>query len=248
MTIDASDDHISNPTANPRLPGLDDAQLSRRSVLKGSLGLGALGFIASSWLSGCKDDDDDAAPAAPAERMLGFAAVATNSLDAVTLPAGYVHQVLIPWGAPINAVAPAWVNDASQGWQEQEQQIGDNHDGMAFFGLNSAGTGPGTRSDEGLLVLNHEYINPEYFYVPGSDANDWLLPFTYDKARKALAGTACRWCTCAAPPTDRGATSPPRRTTAASPATRRCRSRAPRPGTRCCAPPPIPAAPRCWAR
>jgi hypothetical protein len=58
---------------------------------------------------------------------------------------------------------------------------------MAFFGFNTAGNGFGDRSDEGLLVINHEYINPEYFYAPGSDAANWMLPFTFEKARKAQA-------------------------------------------------------------
>jgi secreted PhoX family phosphatase len=184
-----TDHGTSNPSTGTSLNDLIDREVSRRSVLKGGLGLATLGFFTGSWLTGC-GSDEDAAPASsgPAERMLGFAPVATNSLDAITLPAGYTHQVMIPWGEPINAVAPAWLSDASQGWQEQEQQIGDNHDGMTYFGFNSAGTGPGTRSDEGLLVLNHEYINPEYFYKPGTDPADWLLPFTFDKVKKGLAG------------------------------------------------------------
>ena len=35
--------------------------------------------------------------------------------------------------------------------------------------------------------MNHEYINPEYFYAPGSDPANWLLPFTLEKARKGQA-------------------------------------------------------------
>jgi secreted PhoX family phosphatase len=104
------------------------------------------------------------------------------------VPAGYVASAFIPWGEPINALAPAWKPDASNTAIEQEQQVGDNHDGMAFFGFNAAGNGFGERSDEGLLVLNHEYINPEYFYTPGSDPDAWFAPFTLEKARKGQAG------------------------------------------------------------
>jgi hypothetical protein len=95
--------------------------------------------------------------------------------------------VILPWGEPINQFAPAWSSDASQGWVEQEQQVGDNHDGMTWFGLSASGWAPNA-SEEGLLVMNHEYINPEYFYAPGSDPGDWLLPFTFDKVKKGLAG------------------------------------------------------------
>ncbi len=190
MTIDTSDDRSSNPSKNQSMQDLIDRAVSRRTMLKSGLGAAALGFFASSILTSCghDDDDNDDPVTPPAERMLGFVAIATSSTDAVVVPSGYVAEPFLPWGEPINALAPAWADDASQGWVEQEQQVGDNHDGMTFFGFNSAGTGPGTRSDEGLLVMNHEYINPEYFYKPGTDAADWLVPFTYEKVKKGLAG------------------------------------------------------------
>ena len=193
MTIvDTSDDRTSNPSTNSSLHDMIDQAVSRRSLMKRGFGAAAIGFLAGSWLTGCTDNDDNGtpssagAPGAP-ERMLGFVAVATSSGDTVVVPSGYIATAIIPWGEPINAFAPAWASNASQGWQEQEQQIGDNHDGMTFFGFNTAGDGYGTRSNEGLLVLNHEYINPEYFYAPGSDPSDWLLPFTFDKVKKGLA-------------------------------------------------------------
>ncbi|MGL5004668.1 MAG: PhoX family protein, partial [Casimicrobium sp.] len=80
-----------------------------------------------------------------------------------------------------------WKADATNTAADQEKQVGDNHDGMTYFGFNAAANGYGDRSDEGLLVLNHEYINPEYFYAPDTDAANWLLPFTIEKARKAQA-------------------------------------------------------------
>ncbi|TAG78239.1 MAG: PhoX family phosphatase, partial [Burkholderiales bacterium] len=95
---------------------------------------------------------------------------------------------ILPWGTPIRAGAPAWKSDASNTAAEQEQQVGDNHDGMSLFPLNAAGTGLGNRNDEMLLVFNHEYINPEYFYAPDTDAANWLFPFTLEKARKGQAG------------------------------------------------------------
>src|SRR5690606_1307559 len=105
--------------------------------------------------------------------------------DTVVVPPGYSVDVVYRWGDPISNAAPDFLGDASQGWEAQEQQAGDNHDGMSFFPLPDADGRP--RSDAGLLAINHEYINPEYFYAPGSDPDNWLLPFTADKARKALA-------------------------------------------------------------
>jgi secreted PhoX family phosphatase len=185
MPVD-HDDQVSNPGLNPSFNDLIDRAVSRRAVLKGSLGLAAMSLFASVGLSGCGGDDDEDPKPKP-ERMLGFKAVATSSGDTMVVPEGYVAEAILPWGDPINATAPAFLMDASQGSAAQEQQIGDNHDGMAFFGLDAGGSGFGTRSDEGLLVVNHEYINPEYFYTPGSDAANWLLPFTAEKAKKAQA-------------------------------------------------------------
>ena len=183
------DDGVSNPGANPALTELVDraiaANPSRRRLLLGGLGAATLPFLAG--LAGCGGSDDDTT-AAPAERPLGFTAVAASSGSDVVVPAGYVASAFVPWGTPVSALAPAWKADGSGSAAEQEQQVGDNHDGMAFFGFNAAGNGFGERSDEGLLVLNHEYINPEYFYAPDSDASDWMAPFTFEKARKAQAG------------------------------------------------------------
>ena len=188
------DEIVSNTSSNTHLQTVIDQQLSnpeRRSAMRRGFGLATLSFFgvgAATSLAACGSDDDPAPAPAPAPApVLTFAPVNTSSGDEVVVPFGYTAQAILPWGDPIRAGAPAFLRDASQGWQEQEQQIGDNHDGMHFFPLNATADGPGTRSDEGLLVMNHEYINPEYFYAPGNDANDWLLPFTSDKVRKGLA-------------------------------------------------------------
>ncbi len=191
------DDGVSNPSQNQPLSDVVERSLAanpaRRRMMLGGLGAAALPFFAG--LSGCSDDESPAAPPPPApapaplptEALLGFTAIATSSDDDVKVPPGYVATAFIPWGEPIAEGGPAFKADASNTAAEQELQIGDNHDGMAFFGFNTAGNGFGNRSDEGLLVLNHEYINPEYFYAPGSDPSNWLLPFSYEKARKAQA-------------------------------------------------------------
>ncbi len=179
------DDGVSNPSHNPSLTDVVEraiaANPSRRRLLMGGLGAAALPFLGG--LAACGGDDGP-----EPERMFGFSAVATSTADTVAVPTGYVATAFLPWGEPINTTAPAWKADASNTAAEQEQQVGDNHDGIHFFGFDAAGNGPGERSDEGLLVMNHEYINPEYFYAPGSDAANWLLPFTYEKARKGQAG------------------------------------------------------------
>ncbi|TAG83257.1 MAG: PhoX family phosphatase, partial [Betaproteobacteria bacterium] len=157
------------------------------TLLKSGVGIATIPFFGG--LLGCGSDSDAAAtPPASSEKMLGFTSVPISTGDAIVVPAGYVASTILPWGTPIRAGAPAWKSDASNTAAEQEQQVGDNHDGMSLFPLNAAGTGLGNRNDEMLLVFNHEYINPEYFYAPDTDAANWLFPFTLEKARKGQAG------------------------------------------------------------
>lgn len=188
------DDSVSNTSGNTSLTELVDRAIAlnpnRRLLMKSGLGMAAIPFLGG--LAACGGGDDvvaptPAPPAAPVEQMLGFKAVATSSGSEIVVPEGYVASAFAPWGTPINDLAPNWKTDGTGTAAEQEQQVGDNHDGMAFFGFNAAGNGFGDRSDEGLLVMNHEYINPEYFYAPDTNATDWMAPFTFEKARKALA-------------------------------------------------------------
>ncbi len=179
------DDGVSNTSGNVSLNEVVEKALiahpSRRSLLKMGLGVSALPFLGG--LAACGGGGDD-------EKMLGFSGIPTSTADAVSVPAGYVASAFLPWGEPINATAPAWRADASNTAADQERQMGDNHDGMWFFPFNATATAYGDRSDEGLLVMNHEYINPEYFYAieANTSATDWMAPFTLEKARKAQAG------------------------------------------------------------
>lgn len=183
------DDGSHNTSGNPALTEVVEraiaASPSRRRLLLGGLGAATLPFL--TGLAGCGGSDDDSPAAAPAEKALGFTGVATSTGAEIVVPAGYVATAFAPWGMPIDATAPAWKADATGTAAEQERQVGDNHDGMAFFGFNAGGNAFGERSDEGLLVMNHEYINPEYFYAPDTDAADWMAPFTLEKARRAQA-------------------------------------------------------------
>ena len=101
--------------------------------------------------------------------------------DAVTLPKGYAHQVINRWGDPLFSHAPAFKGDASEDGAAQALQVGYNHDGMHFFPMDAQQRGVGTNSAEGLLVTNHEYITPHYFFPKGVEPGnakwngDWVL-------------------------------------------------------------------------
>ena len=185
-----NDDVSVNPSTNPSLQQIVDRAISRRAILKSGLGIATLPFFgALAACGGGSGGGAESALAGVVEQAKplrnAFTPVLSSSGDAVVVPDGYVAEVIYRWGDPLtNAVAHEWRGDASEGWVEQENQAGDNHDGMSFFPLVSNANGA---SESGLLVLNHEYVNYEYFLAPGSDDADWLLPFTSEKAKKAIA-------------------------------------------------------------
>jgi secreted PhoX family phosphatase len=178
------DDGISNPSGNPHLSRIVEAAIAhspaRRAFLKTGLGASLLPFIGGS-LAACSDSDS-----AVIENVLGFKSVTASTSDAVVVPEGYRAEAILRWGDPLLPGAPEFRGDASETAAEAELQVGDNHDGMYFFALRNADGSE--RSDAGLLVLNHEYINPEYYYAPGTIASNWLEPFTLEKAKKGQAG------------------------------------------------------------
>jgi secreted PhoX family phosphatase len=121
-------------------------------VLKGGLGLAALGFLGG--ISGRALAAGSALGAGSS--LLGFKGVPLQldpAFDRVLVAEGYSAEPFFAWGDPVVAGAPAWKPDASDDWQAQLLQAGDNHDGMNFFAFD----GDPTR---GLLAMNHEYINP----------------------------------------------------------------------------------------
>jgi hypothetical protein len=90
---------------------------------------------------------------------LGFAAVAKNKLDVVTVPAGYTVQIGARLGDPIATGVAAFKNDGTD--TNFAQRIGDHGDAMRWFGLSATGTRDETSSTRGLIVQNHENINQQ---------------------------------------------------------------------------------------
>ena len=182
----------SNPSDNPEFSTIVASRLSRRSILCGGIGAAAVGFLGGTGVA--KAAPGSATPATPTvvgpiaagplvadrggRRLLGFPSVAPSIADRFIVPDGYVAEILIPWGTPIQSSGPAWKRDASNTAAEQEQQVGQHHDGMHFFPLGDSNRRNNRR---GLLVLNHEYIDPILHYTDGATV------MTQEKVNKALA-------------------------------------------------------------
>ena len=102
------------------------ARLTRRDLLRGSLGL-----TAAAFLNGCASLRD----AIGAGPLIGFTPIPTSRADTVVVPEGYTWHVVNAWGDPIMAGAPDFKPDASQSAAEQAMQSGMFHDGMHYFPL-----------------------------------------------------------------------------------------------------------------
>jgi len=154
----------SNQSANPSFDAVLSARLSRRGLLRGSVGTVGTAVLGGVALTACGGGDTvvtpvDPTPVAPAETLLGFDAVAKSLADAVVVPAGYTTSVIYALGDPLTAATPAYKNDGTD--TDFENRAGDHHDGMEWFGLDASGKPSMTSTDRGLLAINHEATTDE---------------------------------------------------------------------------------------
>lgn len=146
------------PTDMP-LPNADTFQevmrrrLSRRTLLKSTVAATTV-VIAGNAATGVTGAAPSAAP------RLNFAPIAPSNSDAMIVADGHSADVLLRWGDPITAAAPEF-DLANQTAAAQAQQFGYNCDFVGFFPLPQGSNA----TDHGLLVVNHEYTNPEIMFA-----------------------------------------------------------------------------------
>lgn len=151
-----------NTSANEYFGDVVRAALSRRGVLKGGAALVAA--IGTGGLLAACADDEPAKTAAGGTLVDGvpvgtnFTPVAPNSEDALIIPDGYEHNVVIRWGDPLFADAPQF-DPAAQTPEAQAKQFGFNNDFAALLPIEG-------QPDSYLLVVNHEYTT-EPQMLPG---------------------------------------------------------------------------------
>ncbi len=143
-----------------------ETAMQRRQFLKQSAALGMGAFLAANPLS------QAVAKAMSGSEAMGFEAIPASSADEVIVPKGYKAEPLISWGDPIFEGAPEFDPSGKANAAAQEQQFGDNTDGMSLFTLDD---------DRAVLAVNNEYINPEFIFDHGGKS------MTADDVKKAQA-------------------------------------------------------------
>jgi len=151
--MEANDGPGQNSSDNPTMGELIAARFSRRGFLKGSLAVTAIAATVSPIALITADN----------ARAATGSAFAFDEVEAGVdadhhVAAGYDADVLIRWGDPIFADAPAF-DPLNQTAEAQSRQFGYNNDYVGFVPLEGS-------AERGLLVVNHEYTNSHLMF-PG---------------------------------------------------------------------------------
>ena len=161
MSKSISDAIVRNDSVNAPFSEILEKNLSRRTLTRAGLGA-ALAMMAGVGLTACggggSDNNKETPEPTPTQpkAKLGFESLPTSMTDACVVPAGYVAHVFGAWGTPLNDKAAPWKNDGSNTSEDLLHSTGMHHDGMHYFALNGS-------SSEGLLAVNHEYIDENAF-------------------------------------------------------------------------------------
>ncbi|MEM8556002.1 MAG: PhoX family phosphatase, partial [Pseudomonadota bacterium] len=156
--FEAYDDIPTNPNLGNTIGDVINRRYGRRDMLRG-----ALGVAATTALFGTS------ALVAPKKAQASVGDDSRYVFDELTwgnderhhIADGYNADILVRWGDPITADAPAF-DVMNQSAAAQEKQFGYNNDYVGF-----AEIAPG----RGMLCVNHEYTNEEVMF-PGLGRQD----------------------------------------------------------------------------
>jgi secreted PhoX family phosphatase len=161
-----------NRSSNDYIGDVVETAITRRTVLKGGLSALVIGALSGAGaLTGAR-------PASARPGRAGWSDSGTGlrftpirpqdaATDAVVLPNGYTHDIVLRWGDPVLPGAPAF-DFHNQTPEAAAQQFGYNCD---FIGFLPLGPGRGTAgSRRGILVVNHEYTVGNLMFPSYSNA------------------------------------------------------------------------------
>lgn len=158
----ACDQEVPNASDNNYVQDEIVKAVGRRSVLRGAAvgsGMLVLAGTGASSLAAAAVEPQAARRAAAGGPLAtkSFRPVAPNTRDAVVVPPGFDHNVIIRWGDPVVPGAPAF-DPRNLTVDAVKKQFGYNND---YVGVT-----PLTKSTA-LMLVNHEYDDPELMYPDG---------------------------------------------------------------------------------
>jgi len=168
LSFDEFDEIVNPPVETTEFETIVERSVSRRGFLGGSIGIGA-----SALVMGVSSSFPMTALAKASSRMT-FEAVAANSDDTITVPAGYRWQVLASWGDPLWSKGVEFDGKTRGTGASQALAFGDNNDGMSLF----------VHKGKNILAVNNEYVNRDIIY----GNRESKLPENADDVLKGKAG------------------------------------------------------------
>lgn len=126
--------------------------LTRRELVRGALGAALVVYLPRTGAQ-------RRTPRPPSLPGIDFESIAGGREDVPEVAAGHDIQVLLRWGDPVLAGAPRF-DPSHLSATAQRLQFGYNCDYVGYFPI------PGLEglAERGMLVVNHEYTNPELMF------------------------------------------------------------------------------------
>ncbi|MBU6382576.1 MAG: DUF839 domain-containing protein, partial [Proteobacteria bacterium] len=174
-----SDDLDCNTSANQHFQEVLNKGLaspSRRSILRGGVGLSAVASLPMVAGCGSADVPSLAAPSTP----LSFSAVGKSLADQVTVPAGYTVRVLHATGDRLDNSIPAYSN-AGLETDDWSRRVGDHHDGMDIFYIGANGKYSAAATNRAVLAVNHESSADAHFFHPKGQTSGGVTGRKFDQ-------------------------------------------------------------------
>lgn len=143
ISFDDFDEQISPRSEETDFDRIVDMAISRRDLLKSIV---ATGSIAALGGTGALIPKGNAMASAS---RFAFSPISANTLDDITLPEGYLSQVVVRWGDPLTSNGVEFDHTTRGDGSSQAVSFGDNIDGMEVY----------AHEGKTLLVANNEYTN-----------------------------------------------------------------------------------------
>ncbi len=146
---------------------------SRRSFIK--TGSAFFTTAVGASLASCASTDESTLPTS-----LSFDAVPKNTLDKVTLPEGYQYSILHATGDRMSSSVAAYSNKGLE-TDDWSKRVGDHHDGVELFHLDSNGKYTKNYTDRAILCMNHESSSDAHFFHPNGQTSNGVSGKKYDQ-------------------------------------------------------------------